>query len=187
MIIKPLRGMFKGMYRGIFAPSDSSVSAGGGSGTFGQEAVGTATSTCENYILAARFQNDTGGTGTTATISIRNNSTDTAATAMKVAIYADAAGPTPGVLLGSSAEFNPSAYAIDWFDFEISLGANTIDSGSYYWLAMWANTGAFYYAREASGGTNAYKSIEYTGTWPSPMAQDDVEAKLYSIHCDITW
>ena len=175
--------MFWGMERRMGLGPSASPS-GGCSGTFGEENVGGTGGNSEQYIIAGKFQNNTGCTGTSAIVSIYI-SQDSAATAAKVAIYSDSAG-SPNILLGSSAEFNPSAYTTNWYDFEIDLGVNEIADQGYFWLAMWGNTGAVYYLREVTGGVHAYRSETYTGNWPSPLNEDGTGTSLISIHCDIT-
>ena len=83
---------------------------------------------------------------------------------IKLAIYADNNG-SPGALLMTTNEvINPAS---GWVTFSLTSGY-AITSGSYYWLADWANV--IYTAKcQATGGTGRYIKRTY-GNWPNPLS-----------------
>jgi hypothetical protein len=82
---------------------------------------------------------------------------------MKVAIYTDSNGGPGNFLVGSNEITNPSS---GWVTFTLTT-SQPITSGTYYWLAVWAN--ASYTPRgQAAGGTARYITTTY-GTWPNVL------------------
>jgi len=83
---------------------------------------------------------------------------------MKLAIYADNNG-SPGALLMTTNEvINPSS---GWVTFNLTSGY-AITSGSYYWLAVWANVN-YTPKCQTTGGTARYITRTY-GAWPNPLS-----------------
>ena len=83
---------------------------------------------------------------------------------MKVAIYADNNGSPGSLLVGSNEITNlPSG----WVTFTLT-GGQPIISGTYYWLAVWANVN-YTLKCQTTGGLARYVKRTY-GTWPSPLS-----------------
>ncbi|PPK76119.1 hypothetical protein B0F87_104211 [Methylobacter tundripaludum] len=83
---------------------------------------------------------------------------------MKLAIYADNNG-SPGALLMTTNEvINPSS---GWVTFNLTSGY-AVTSGSYYWLAVWANVN-YTPKCQTTGGTARYITRTY-GAWPNPLS-----------------
>ena len=149
-------------------------------GVFGQPGSPPGVASVGDWVLAGRFQNTDGVGNVTKISAYLHNDTD--ATAAKWAIYADSSG-SPGALLGYTDAYNVSAYATGWADFTGgNLSSISIANNTYYWIAFW-NSGQLYYGRNTTGGTHAYHSLAYTGTFPDPLNEDGTDVSLYYVTC----
>jgi len=100
----------------------------------------------------------------------------------KCAIYSDSNG-RPWNLLKESAEIvNPTT---GWQTFALA-SAQSIQSGSYYWLAIWSNlksTRARIYC-DKSGATTRWTNALTYGTWPNPVTTVRGNSYRYCIYAE---
>jgi len=112
-----------------------------------------------NDLNCWRFQASSSFTANTMRINLASAITGR----MKLAIYADNNG-SPGALLITTNEVtNPAS---GWVAFTLASGY-VITSGSYYWLAAWANVN-YTPKCQTTGGNARYITRTY-GSWPDPL------------------
>jgi uncharacterized protein YjdB len=124
------------------------------------------------WINAERFQ--AASNATMATIYAK---VGTILGRYKCAVYAGTA-TTPGALLGSTAEIAGAQDGWQAFPLTTSVGLN---SGSYYWLAVWsddANAKVYY---SDSAGLLRWGPYNY-GNWPSPITTTGGGTLKYCIY-----
>jgi hypothetical protein len=143
---------------GLSGTANISVTAA--ASILGNNLVGSANDVSgANDLNCWRFQANSSFAATNMRINLASALTGR----MKLAIYADNNG-SPGALLMTTNEVtNPSS---GWVTFTLTSGS-PITTGSYYWLAAWANVN-YTPKSQTTGGTARYIKRTY-GTWPNPL------------------
>ncbi|HEX3046488.1 MAG TPA: carbohydrate binding domain-containing protein [Bacillota bacterium] len=112
----------------------------------------------KGYITACRFQAPSNMTVTKMNIYISGDTGN-----IKLAIYSDNAG-SMGSFLMEAVEKTSTSW--NWNSFNLT-SALPVTGGNYYWLAVWSAKG--YNVAYDTGGTQATKQVDYTGSWPSSI------------------
>jgi hypothetical protein len=100
----------------------------------------------------------------------------------KCAIYSDNGGSPQNLLKESSEITNPTT---GWQTFNLA-SAQSIQSGSYYWLAIWSNLNSTSagISSDTSGATTRWTNMQTYGAWPSPVKTVGGNSYRYSIYAE---
>jgi hypothetical protein len=155
---------------------DSTVTSGAYSFFVGNNTAGASGQTVGSSTMrACRFL---AGANVTASEIQAYVSTSAAGKKIKCAIYSDSSGSPGSFLKGTSELTNPGT---GWKTFTLT-SSQSLSSGTYYWLVVWANASSYAVLGDSVGGTYAYKSQTY-GTWPTSFGTPTGTGTLkYSIY-----
>ncbi|HEY4300749.1 MAG TPA: DUF4082 domain-containing protein [Candidatus Didemnitutus sp.] len=160
---------------GVSSSATVTVTASGGTGTVGNTTAGTSADNIYSggaWINACRFQ---AGSNLTASTIMAKIGAVTGK--YKCAVYSDSGG-LPNALIQTTAEV--TAPATGWQSFTLTAPV-TMNSGTFYWLAIWSNdtNARVYYS--GTNGTLRWASKTY-GTWPNPISTTGGSNLNYSIY-----
>jgi hypothetical protein len=160
------------------AASFSAINPGG---IIGYNGPGTTTDSISNasgcYIKATRFLATANLNVTTIKAKVLGITGN-----YKCAIYSDRNGSPRNLLKESTEVTNP---ATGWQTFNLA-SAQTIQNGTYYWLAIWSNlrsTSAGIYC-DTSGATTRRTNARTYGTWPNPISTVSGNSYRYCIYAE---
>ena len=157
------------------------IAATNPSGIIGYNGSGTITDTISDasgsYINATRFLATANLNVTTMKAKVLGITGK-----YKCAIYSDNGGRPQNLLKESSEVTNP---ATGWQTFNLT-SAQSIQNGSYYWLAIWSNlksASAGIYS-DTTGATTRWSNALTYGVWPSPVTTVGGSSYRYSIYAE---